>query len=899
MVRTSRNGAPPASMDALDNIDLDDMFADDGDALFDGLDIDLDMDDLGGSSDFNLGGSNAMMMMTSSSTNTSATMTKTTTKKSSTGPSTRKSMPPPPPGEDGSTSRTTAGSATGTGRRKTKRKAKTLAYLEEDDDEVYSNNIRDAAPTQKKRKATKAPPPTTVTTASAASKKKGATSLSLKPPTGTKLTSSSSSTSISTSGITKSKSKSGAKVSTALMPPPPQVLARGGQSTSSGSIVAAAGQFGGRNKRGSSSFALPKSTAASTTSNNNIHNKNKLPFARSVSDSNPATHKLGGRVSSSSSQQSMSRPTLPQNTYCSLSPSNTLFYPFMPALPTDLTIKSRKVYPAIDRIHSSFATNILSQTNATTSGPVAKETDAIFHLLQEAFKEEKPIGTANQQPKNKNRSEVVGNAIGALRKTITGFDSNRLITDWFTVCGLLQRQHDFLKQNGENMERWCRDHFSGEDYASVYMPHSISARSDATAKISILKYFTTRELKVKLLCNGYKDPKMSGPLRATLPQHFRMDDITDTLTAKPVSKSKKRKLATPSISMMIVSAKSATDPHSSSGTFKSKQSSVHQSLSYVNMKPARRRKNVAEMLARTARELENGHMTKLDILQRSVDRHESDLQKFVDQDNITGIHTTCMWKWLELAGFFNNVSEGVLAQLQEELRPQNVKNAATILGMTRLSTRSPAVRGEGSDERKRDDSLWERLQSLLVEEGDHDGVHDDAFHENLSMMDLNEYFASDVIVDLSQLTLDERAFFHLQKCGLEKEPNRHILIRDSVVDKSTFVETGTLSSGTITDTNSADGGKDPVETAEEDGTLDNAINAMTYELMQLDGVNNRRVEFLMTLSSSTGSAEDQKRKNEQESSLITKCQQLIRRSKEMKPKSGAMTKKDDSFALPW
>ena len=38
-------------MDALDNIDLDDMFADDGDALFDGLDIDdLDIDNMMGSS---------------------------------------------------------------------------------------------------------------------------------------------------------------------------------------------------------------------------------------------------------------------------------------------------------------------------------------------------------------------------------------------------------------------------------------------------------------------------------------------------------------------------------------------------------------------------------------------------------------------------------------------------------------------------------------------------------------------------------------------------------------------------------------------------------------------------------------------------------------------------------
>ena len=41
MTRTSQNGAPTASFDALDNIGIYDMFAEDGDDLFDGLDIDL------------------------------------------------------------------------------------------------------------------------------------------------------------------------------------------------------------------------------------------------------------------------------------------------------------------------------------------------------------------------------------------------------------------------------------------------------------------------------------------------------------------------------------------------------------------------------------------------------------------------------------------------------------------------------------------------------------------------------------------------------------------------------------------------------------------------------------------------------------------------------------------
>ena len=47
MAKTSRNGAPATSFDALDNIDIDDMFADGGDDLFEGLADDLGLDQMG------------------------------------------------------------------------------------------------------------------------------------------------------------------------------------------------------------------------------------------------------------------------------------------------------------------------------------------------------------------------------------------------------------------------------------------------------------------------------------------------------------------------------------------------------------------------------------------------------------------------------------------------------------------------------------------------------------------------------------------------------------------------------------------------------------------------------------------------------------------------------------
>ena len=59
MARTSRNGAP--NVDALDNLNLDDMFADGGDDLFDGLDMDLgNLDDIAGSNNANMAAADAV-----------------------------------------------------------------------------------------------------------------------------------------------------------------------------------------------------------------------------------------------------------------------------------------------------------------------------------------------------------------------------------------------------------------------------------------------------------------------------------------------------------------------------------------------------------------------------------------------------------------------------------------------------------------------------------------------------------------------------------------------------------------------------------------------------------------------------------------------------------------------
>ena len=135
MVRTSRGSAPAANVDALDNLSLD-IFGDQGDALFDGIDVDLDgIDEL-------MGGDGDPDTHDQSS------------------PAARLPMPLPAP----------AAPAPGS-RRTTTRKSKTPAFLEDAADEDFLDEPAPA--TKKKRKKSKA------TTSS--SKKKAAGTPSILP----------------------------------------------------------------------------------------------------------------------------------------------------------------------------------------------------------------------------------------------------------------------------------------------------------------------------------------------------------------------------------------------------------------------------------------------------------------------------------------------------------------------------------------------------------------------------------------------------------------------------------------------------------------------------------------------------------------------------------------------
>jgi hypothetical protein len=246
-------------------------------------------------------------------------------------------------------------------------------------------------------------------------------------------------------------------------------------------------------------------------------------------------------------------------------------------------------------------------------------------------------------------------------------------------------------------------------------------------------------------------------------------------------------------------------------------------------------------------------------------------------DEEPALHTARMWEWLESTGFYKTLPPQGLNMKSPEIHPRGVflPTATSIRGRKQDAEDD----GEKSEIQVSTNSLFDRLQSLLVEEdssdettiqsyGDEEEEDED---DSLGFLDEEDDDTEEDIsgvADLSQLTLEERTFIQLCSAGL---------IRQSLFPK---VELAL----------SADD-----ENAEDD--LVNAIGEMSADLSQLTTRNNSRICFLESAVTNMDS-QCSKQVEEEQVSLIAKCQSLLKRNKE-KAKKQVKQKKDDNLNLPW
>lgn len=910
MARTSRGGAASASVNALDKIDLDDMlFGDEGNDIFEEFELDLDLDEItGGGGDLD------------------------TRNRAAGG---RLAVPRSAPAAPATASSTAA-------RRTTNRKSKTPAFLDDAADEDF---IDDPTPAPKKRKRK-------AKAVSGTAKKKGAKAAPAPAPAAkeekTKLSKEKPTTS---KGKGKSKSESKSAAALAQLP-----LVKG--TSLAGVSVAPAGRYGAQlqtSKNRSSSFTTaPKAYRA------------KLPMASKATTGKAgrvqsAPAKAAAAVAATIADLKASHPGLEQGPDCGMQPSNTLFYPFLPTMPPEPTMKSRKIYLLVDRIHTAFLSHLQSPPATSDTVATSRKLEPICELMQEAYKEEKPAvnddnasNSVNSKASAVTRASAVGHAVSTLQKTISQLNVPKMAVDWYAVCALLQRQHDFLKLNKENMERWCKENFSQADYAEVYLEpeeqeeqeqqHPSKKRKAAEIeKSSVLLSFGKRELQIKIHCTGFKQPKAAGPLMASLPLSFLPESMRPKEKAK---KKKKRKLASVLDATEVTKPSAVAAPDTTA--LGEPASRPTQPLTYQNMKPGRRRKHVADTLSRIAGELEKANLSRLDARRDTVDREQTALRKLVENDAVPVSHTTGLWKWLEMSGYFKLLSGAELQRIFDEIRsPEpSILQAVETTGnedrrMAKSSLWSTPVKMLPND-----DSLLDRLQSLLVEEcvDEHDAMDTDGE----DFFDYGESYTLSETMDMSELTLDERSFLHLQNVGLgnglaeppsiqfkrslveDESPQTALPLQSGDVFASTtscadkIIMNGSSSKATTkltaqhktlrteaaTDVHDA-GEKSSLPTMFtslpqpslydfESSELGQVISSMTAHLAEVNKVNNRRASFLQKVSNASFVLlDEQKLKSDQETSVIARYQALLKKTKEINAKNGKMAKKDDGFALPW
>lgn len=924
-------------MAGLDDLDLDDMFNDDGDNLFDGLDIELD-------------GTMGDIISSEKSQITVPVITAPPPKPKRTGPRTMRRNPMLEKEEK------EAGSSGDSNRRKTKRKSKApTPYGDEDDVETQAALIEMHQPKKKRKAALKAKQATeevalanqVKVTATATTTVSVATIKRKKKGTAATATSSSPSAASMSTGIPSLTGSSNAydKMSSIQKKLP---------------TVAAAGRFGaGVMKRGS-----PAGPGAGTTT------KVKRKLKKTVVTE-------GGMEPPPSGASTQPRISIPkaEPTYCGIPKSRVLFYPFLDGIPSEATLPKRKAYPVLDKVSSALTSTIANSSSSSLAHEAAaaigseagnktlngsskhksRENSAVFKLMLETY------GVLSEKEKEKTGSEEKRAAILAgmskLREEIDGLDKTKLVRDVFSVCWLLTRQYNLLKRSLENMEHWCKDNFTEEDYQATYEEEL------EQAKLKLRKW-PHAITKVKIVLPGFKEPKGASQLEAALPPFVVSPLVTTSNNTATVTTG--QKAAPGDNASMTTSTTKNKKQKSIIGSTTSKSTAAERAKNelfvpypslvtsvpkvpktYADSSPQTRRQLIVDRVAHLAIDLEHvARQAPAGSAGQSL--ITKNLESVANED--PPLNTARMWEWLQSAGFYRPLDQLALRRLALHRAPEVHPRGFFLSTATKIQTsdehKAPlridtndgdAIKAESGKDFKEyqeigvvPDSLFDRLQALLVEEtsedsefngastttttdarliirdvsrnsneiydlddegdedwGDDEGDDDEDesfgfLHGDQHLNEWQEQRTSTSfvtvkkmpppIVDLSRLSLEERTFLHLSSAGLIRKP-----IFPPVKLAKANKKTSDI--------------KDY-----ENDDLVGVVGAMASDLSTTTALNNSRISFLQA-SKAGSDLISNKQVEEEQAALIARCQNMLKRSKEKAKKAKA--KKLDSLNLPW
>jgi hypothetical protein len=354
---------------------------------------------------------------------------------------------------------------------------------------------------------------------------------------------------------------------------------------------------------------------------------------------------------------------------------------------------------------------------------------------------------------------------------------------------------------------------------------------------------------------------------------------------------------------------SSMDADRTSVSTASAQEAVVDELQYVDMKPSQRRLALSEAVTIRAQSLELQVKETQERRRKVVERQRAELQKVIDDDDHLTLNTVTMWKWLEKSAYFADYLASDARDLLESMWEPEINEA-------QMSTRPPQVppleKAKKIPERNEvapGDSLFLRLQSLLVHEGFDDEGEDD---ENDSELDVWNFGTdhdalvdqSTSMLDLTELTLEERASLHLKAAGL-LDDIRVDSAHPSLVEEGAFSPPNGVrhavefSTGDGAHVKTAELGNGPVEEGSEND-IDSVIRSMQTDLVDVRRLNNLRIAFLESaVKSHLESAKESKKREEENAIILSKYNQLLKRQKEAKRSGRHKPVKKDGDWVPW
>ena len=482
------------------------------------------------------------------------------------------------------------------------------------------------------------------------------------------------------------------------------------------------------------------------------------------------------------------------------------FYPFTDAPVNDME-PLHTMYPNLYRIFSSSSpdgTNVSSHQNRDDN-PLLK---VIFDFVGTNIEIGQDQYDPNDADSLKNRDVHVLVDEASINKCkhymAENIDKSVLIGELRSLLDKVKRQRSFLTKQMCQMTSWCKENFNdtqnrfqSSDFfeSSSNYAHSVGVSKDVVDDIINITHPITSSLKVKITCIGFKNPDMA-PLDAIMTPSQERSAL---LMSCGVPIIKKRMKPLPLVMKTAILRKKIHKPPPLRPAPKPVNPTNPKPIvvkkkkhTFKDKSAVEKHKIVTEILKERSLMFEQKVLKADTERQREINYRNEKLAYIIDQHTYRDMATDQFWEMAPLFAYWDEKSkEEIDNDLSTIWQPELPKRA-----MLWSEPPTPVIiksdNTEKSANAKEESSLFDRLQSLLVEEEDSDEDEQSNYSDDEEISDddsISEIQSRDHknatsgLVDLSELSLDQRTYIHLRSINLLDQPLLTSLV-PAVVERS-------------------------------------------------------------------------------------------------------------------